>query len=220
MIEVSDLRKAFGGRQILRGVSFEVGTGEVLGLVGPSGAGKSTTLNIIAGLQEPDAGEINVDGAVVTRRNGGERISLPPAMRGLGYVMQDAALFPNMTVRENIAFGPESRGLPQSETGRRVEELLRMVGVGEVAYSYPPQLSGGQHKRVALARTLALKPKILLLDEPLTSLNPELKQQLMSDLRTIFDVLDATVIYVTHDLEEAGLLADRVVRLEGGSLNN
>jgi ABC-type Fe3+/spermidine/putrescine transport system ATPase subunit len=217
VIAVKGLRKAFGGRLILDGVSFEVGAGEVLGLVGSSGAGKSTTLNIVAGLLEPENGEVAVDGIVVTRRNG-DRVSVPPALRGLGYVMQDSALFPNMTVRENIAFGPESHGLPEPETAKRVNELLGMVGVIEIEDSYPGQLSGGQQKRVALARTLAVKPKILLLDEPLTSLNPELKQQLMSDLRAIFDMLDATVIYVTHDPEEAGLLVDRAVRLEGGKI--
>jgi ABC-type sulfate/molybdate transport systems ATPase subunit len=194
-----------------------VKAGEVLGLVGPSGAGKSTTLNIVAGLLEPDAGEIVVDGVTLTKRNG-DRVSVPPAMRGLGYVMQDPALFPNMTVRGNIAFGPESQGYPEAETQKRVGELLKMVRIEEVADSYPNQLSGGQQKRVALARTLAVKPKILLMDEPLTSLNPELKKQLMTDLKTIFDVLDSTVIYVTHDPEEAEVMVDRVVRLEEGRL--
>jgi ABC-type Fe3+/spermidine/putrescine transport system ATPase subunit len=217
MITVKGLRKAFNGRQILRDISLEVKAGEVLGLVGPSGAGKSTTLNIVAGLLEPDAGEIVVDGVTLTKRNG-DRVSVPPAMRGLGYVMQDPALFPNMTVRGNIAFGPESQGYPEAETQKRVGELLKMVRIEEVADSYPNQLSGGQQKRVALARTLAVKPKILLMDEPLTSLNPELKKQLMTDLKTIFDVLDSTVIYVTHDPEEAEVMVDRVVRLEEGRL--
>jgi ABC-type sulfate/molybdate transport systems ATPase subunit len=218
MITVKGIVKTFNGRKILDDVSFEVEAGEVLGLVGASGVGKSTTLNIVAGLLEPDAGEVIVDGAVMTKKNGGNSVSVQPARRGLGYVMQDAALFSNMTVRENISFGPESQGMPPEETEKRANELLRMVGVEEVADSYPRQLSGGQQKRVALARTLAVKPKILLMDEPLTSLNPELKKQLMVDLKTIFDVLDATVIYVTHDPDEAGVMVDRVVRLEEGRL--
>jgi ABC-type Fe3+/spermidine/putrescine transport system ATPase subunit len=217
LISIKDLRKAFGGRDVLRDLCLDVERGEVLGLVGPSGVGKSTTLNIVAGLLEPDSGEISIDGVVVTRRGDDVKgVTVPPAMRGLGYVMQDAALFPNMNVHDNVAFGPQSQELPEEEVEERVDELLRMVHVEEDADSYPDQLSGGQQKRVALARTLAVGPKILLMDEPLTSLNPELKKQLMSDLNVIFEKLDATVIYVTHDPEEAEVMVDRVVRLEGG----
>jgi ABC-type Fe3+/spermidine/putrescine transport system ATPase subunit len=215
MITVKGLKKTFDGKHVLRNVSFKVDAGEVLGLVGPSGVGKSTTLNIIAGLLEPDGGEVEVDGAIITRRNG-TLIDVPPANRSLGYVMQDNALFPNMNVRENIAFGPESQGLPKAETISRVNELLSMVGIREFENSYPNQLSGGQQKRVALARTLAVKPKIILLDEPFTSLDPELKKQLMTDVKAIFDVFDTSAIYVTHDPSEASEMVDRFVKLEDG----
>jgi ABC-type Fe3+/spermidine/putrescine transport system ATPase subunit len=219
LISVKGIRKAFGSRQILREVSFDVSDGEVLGLVGPSGVGKSTTLNIIAGLLEPDSGEISVDGVIVTRSGVSvNQISFPPALRGLGYVMQEAALFPNMTVQENIGFGPESQGLSKGEIAARVNKLLLMVHVEDVRDFYPDQLSGGQQKRVALARTLAVSPKILLLDEPLTSLDPELKTQLMNDIRNIFDVLRATVIYVTHDSEEADSMVDRIVKIKEGEI--
>ena len=219
MISVKGIRKTFGSKQILRDVGFEVDDGEVVGLVGPSGAGKSTTLNIIAGLLEPDSGEIIIDGVVVTRSDFGvNHVSIPPALRGLGYVMQESALFPNMTVQENVGFGPDSQDLPQSVKEARVNELLSMVHVKEVSDSYPDQLSGGQQKRVALARTLAVSPKLLLMDEPLTSLDPELKTQLISDLRDIFDKLHSTVIYVTHDPEEAEVMVDRIIRLEEGQI--
>jgi ABC-type sugar transport system ATPase subunit len=219
LISVKGIRKAFGSRQILRDVSFDVSEGEVIGLVGPSGAGKSTTLNIIAGLLEPNSGEISVDGVVVTRSGAGvNHISFPPALRGLGYVMQEAALFPNMTVYENVGFGPDSQSLPQDEIEERVNGLLTLTHIEGVRDFYPNQLSGGQQKRVALARTLAVRPKILLMDEPLTSLDIALKNQLMEDLTDIFDKLGATVIYVTHDLVEAESLVDRIVRLEDGRI--
>ena len=221
MINIKEIRKACGLRHILRDVSLEVENGEVVGLVGPSGAGKSTILNIISGLLEPDSGEVSIDGVVVTRRGAGMRsITVPPARRGLGYVMQDNTLFPNMTVRENIGFGPASQGLSTEEVEARVDELLLMIHVEEAKSLYPYQLSGGQQKRIALARTLAVRPKILLMDEPLTSLDAELKKQLMVDLRNIFDKLDATVIYVTHDHEEAELMTRRIERLQDGTIRS
>ncbi len=220
MISVKWIRKTFGSKQILQNVSFEVNNGEVVGLVGPSGAGKSTMLNIIAGLLEPDSGEIIIDGIMVTRSGvGANRVSFPPALRGLGYVMQESALFPNMTVQENVGFGPDLQGLPRDEKKAVVDKLLSMVHVEEFKNLYPDQLSGGQQKRVALARTLAVRPKIVLMDEPLTSLDPELKTQLTSDIRDIFNGLGATVIYVTHDPEEADQMVDRVVKLEEGRIH-
>ncbi len=146
------------------------------------------------------------------------RVAVPPAMRGLGYVMQEAALFPNMTVKENIGFGPDSQQLPRDKIEARVNEFVSLTHIENVRDFYPDQLSGGQQKRVALARTLAVRPKMLLMDEPLTSLDPELKKQLMGDLKDIFDKLGATVIYVTHDRDEAESLVDRIVRLEDGRI--
>jgi iron(III) transport system ATP-binding protein len=219
LISVKHLSKSFGSKQVLHDINFKVSKGEAVGLVGPSGAGKSTTLNIIAGLLEPDSGEISVGDLVITRRGAGlERIAVPPAERGLGYVMQDTALFPNMTVYDNIGFGPDSQRLPRDEVEARVNELMSMVHVDEVKGSYPNQLSGGQQKRVALARTLAVKPNVLLMDEPLTSLHLDLKKQLMDDLRDIFDKLGSTVIYVTHDPGEAESMVDKIVRLDEGKI--
>jgi ABC-type Fe3+/spermidine/putrescine transport system ATPase subunit len=217
LINIRGIRKAFGPRNVLRDISFKVGDDEVVGLVGPSGVGKSTTLNIIAGLLEPDSGEVTVNGIVVTRKGDGVRhVSVPPALRGLGYVMQDNTLFPNMTVSENIRFGPSSRNMPRGEVEKILAELSSLIHVDDLKDLYPHQLSGGQQKRVALARTLAVKPKILLMDEPLTSLDSELKKQLMDDLKALLDRLDATIIYVTHDQEEAESMADRIERLQDG----
>jgi ABC-type sulfate/molybdate transport systems ATPase subunit len=177
-------------------------------------------MNILAGLLEPDSGEIIIDNVLLTRIGSGlKRLSIMPALRGLGYVMQDAALFPHMTAHDNIAFGLDSQGLSKAEVENRIRELLSLVHIEDVADSYPEQLSGGQQKRLALARTLAVKPKVILMDEPLTSLDPDLKKQLMSDLKWIFQNLKMTVIYVTHDPEEAELMVDRIVRLEEGKMH-
>ncbi len=221
MIKISGLAKAFGDRRVLSGLDLTVESGEVVGIVGPSGVGKSTTLNIIAGLLEPDSGKIAIDNEVVTDRGLGRKgILVPPAQRRIGYVMQDMCLFPNMTVYENVAFGPESQDLSQGEVSERVVEMLSLTRIEGVSKLYPSQLSGGQQKRVALARTLATRPNVILLDEPLTSLDPELKDGLMTDLKSIFRSLNATVVYVTHDPEEARLMVNRITRLEEGRLHS
>jgi ABC-type sulfate/molybdate transport systems ATPase subunit len=220
MISMRHLSKSFGGKQVLCDLSLDVKTSEILCLVGPSGVGKSTTLNIVAGLLEPEKGEIEINRQIVDRRNlPGKRIHTHPAERSLGYVMQDNGLFHHMTVRQNIAFGLESKHVNPEAVDKRIDELLFLLRIGEVADHYPCQLSGGQKKRVSLARSLAPEPKILLLDEPLSSLDEELKEHLKFELKDLIRRLGLTVIYVTHDSNEARFLADRIAIVEGGIIS-
>ncbi|HVP23043.1 MAG TPA: ABC transporter ATP-binding protein [Conexivisphaerales archaeon] len=218
MISIGGLCKAFGERQVIKDLNLEVDAGEVVGLVGPSGIGKSTTLNIVAGLMEPDSGEVKIGGKTVTRFAGpGPNVMVHPADRGLGYVMQDNALFPHLSVMANVTFG--LRGLDASAVRKRAMDVMEMLRIADLKGLLPGQLSGGQQKRVALARSLAPEPRILLMDEPLTSLDQELRQHLMGELRAIFDRLDLTVIYVTHDNFEARSLADRIAVFGSGRIS-
>jgi len=191
---------------------LEVRGGELLAILGPSGCGKTTTLRLIAGLERPDAGSIEIAGVLVA---GGARF-LPPEERGVGLVFQDYALFPHLTVEENIAFGLHRLG--RSERRQRVEELLQLTGLGPFRKRYPHQLSGGQQQRVAIARALAPRPSVLLLDEPFANLDAELRQRMREELRRLLRELGATVVLVTHDRDEALSLADRVAVMLGGTI--
>nr|WP_286207337.1 ABC transporter ATP-binding protein [Thermomicrobium sp. CFH 73360] len=191
---------------------LEVRGGELLAILGPSGCGKTTTLRLTAGLERPDAGSIEIAGVLVA---GGDRF-LPPEERGVGLVFQDYALFPHLTVEENIAFGLHRLG--RSERRQRVEELLQLTGLGPFRKRYPHQLSGGQQQRVAIARALAPRPSVLLLDEPFANLDAELRQRMREELRRLLRELGATVVLVTHDRDEALSLADRVAVMLGGTI--
>jgi len=221
LIFIRQLSKAFGDRPVLNELGLQVQKHEILCLLGRSGVGKSTTLNIVAGLMEPDRGEIEIDGQLV-ERNGlqGKRIHIHPAERSLGYVMQDNGLFHHMTVRENIAFGLEAKRLHPNAVRNRVDELLLLLHIEDASGLYPHQLSGGQKKRVSLARSLAPEPKILLLDEPLSSLDEELKEHLKFELKDLIRRLGLTVIYVTHDCNEAQFMADRIATVERGTVSS
>jgi iron(III) transport system ATP-binding protein len=211
LISIDGLSKAFGDREVIKELNLEVQTGEVVGLVGPSGIGKSTTLNIVAGLLMPDSGEVRIDGNVVTRAGrSGPEVLVHPAERGLGYVMQDSALFPHLSVKDNVSFGLGGTAMSDEAKEGRVVEMLELLRISDVADLLPSQLSGGQQKRVALARSLAPLPKILLMDEPLSSLDQELREHLKAELKGIFDRMDLTVLYVTHDNMEARYLVDRI----------
>jgi sulfate transport system ATP-binding protein len=208
MISVANVTKRFGSHVALEDVSVEVPDGSLTVLLGPSGSGKSTLLRAIAGLDEPDSGTISIAGADVT--------GVPPQRRDIGFVFQHYAAFKHMTVRSNIAFGLKVRKRPKAEIAKRVDELLSIVGLDTYADRYPSQLSGGQRQRMALARALAVEPKVLLLDEPFGALDAKVRGELRSWLRRLHDEVGATTVLVTHDQDEAMEIADRVVVLHSG----
>jgi sulfate transport system ATP-binding protein len=210
MIEARGIVKRFGAFTALDGVSVDVPTGSLTALLGPSGSGKSTLLRVIAGLEQPDAGEVSLDGEDVTR--------LPPQSRGVGFVFQHYAAFKHMTVWDNVAFGLTIRRRPRGEITQRVTELLELVQLTGLAKRYPAQLSGGQRQRMGLARALAVDPKVLLLDEPFGALDARVRKELRIWLRRLHDETHTTTVIVTHDQEEAMDVADRVVVMNAGRI--
>jgi sulfate transport system ATP-binding protein len=210
VIEARGIVKRFGGFTALDGVSVAVPTGSLTALLGPSGSGKSTLLRVIAGLERPDAGRVVLDGDDVTGR--------PPQSRGIGFVFQHYAAFKHMTVFENVAFGLRIRRRPKAEISRRVGELLELVQLARLGDRYPAQLSGGQRQRMGLARALAVDPKVLLLDEPFGALDARVRKELRVWLRRLHDETRTTTVIVTHDQEEAMEVADRVVVMNTGRI--
>jgi iron(III) transport system ATP-binding protein len=193
-------------------LSFGLERGEILALLGPSGCGKTTTLRLIAGFERPDAGVVEIGGKIMA--NG--RMAVPPEQRGVGVVFQEYTLFPHLTVDENVLFG--LRHLTVQERLQRRREILDMVGLGPLAQRYPHELSGGQQQRVALARALAPRPAVLLLDEPFSNLDADLRTQMLREVYAILRQLETTAVFVTHDHEEAFMVADRVGVLNSGRL--
>ena len=210
MIEARSVSKQFGSFVALDDVSVEVPAGSLTALLGPSGSGKSTLLRIIAGLERPDAGRVLIEGHDVTSR--------PPQDRGVGFVFQHYAAFKHMTVWKNVAFGLEIRRRPKSEIKERVGKLLELVQLNGFADRYPAQLSGGQRQRMALARALAVEPDVLLLDEPFGALDARVRKELRAWLRRLHDEVHVTTIFVTHDQEEAMDLADQIVVMSHGQV--
>ena len=202
------LRKAFGSVLAVDGVSIDAAPGEFVALLGPSGCGKSTVLRMVAGLVEPDAGEVVLAGEDITR--------VPVHRRNLGLVFQSYALFPHMTVLENVAFGLRRRRVPEAELRSRVERALELVRLGPLGARHPRELSGGQQQRVALARALVTEPRVLLLDEPLSNLDALLRDEMRVELKRLQEQLGTTMIFVTHDQAEALTLSDRVVVMDRG----
>ncbi len=208
-VRVQGLSRRFGTVTALNGVGFTAPAGELTCLIGPSGCGKTTLLRLIAGLDAPSEGAIEIDGQDVTR--------LSPAQRGAGMVFQSYALFPNMTVEANISYGMK-RGLSAREMSARVDQLLETVGLPGLNHRLPNALSGGQQQRVAIARALAPDPRILLLDEPLAALDPQIRERLRVELKSLQHRLGVTTIMVTHDQEEALAIADRIVVMRAGRI--
>ena len=202
------LTKRFGTRTVLDEFALDVHGGEFVTFLGPSGCGKSTALNLLAGLLPPTSGEIRLDGSPIDH--------LPPERRGFGMVFQNYALFPHLTVFDNVAFGLALRRRPRTEIAQRVRRMLELVRLAEYEARYPGQLSGGQQQRVAIARALAVEPRVLLLDEPLSNLDAKLRLEMRSELKRLHADLRLTSIYVTHDQAEALSLSDRVVVLRDG----
>ena len=209
-IRVEGLSKRFGDFEALKNVSLDIPDGELTALLGPSGSGKSTLLRIIAGLETPDEGSVWLGEQDVTR--------VPPQKRGIGFVFQHYAPFKHMTVRDNVAFGLTIRKRPRAEIDRRVKELLHLVQIEQFADRYPAQLSGGQRQRMALARALAVEPEVLLLDEPFGALDARVRKELRVWLRRLHDETHVTTVFVTHDQEEAMDVADTIVVMDNGGV--
>jgi ABC-type Fe3+/spermidine/putrescine transport system ATPase subunit len=209
-LELVAVRKAFGARAAVDDVSLTVAAGEFLAIVGPSGSGKTTVLRLIAGFESPDAGAVRIAGEDVT--------ALPAERRDVSTVFQSYALFPHLSVLDNVAYGPKMRGVGRVERRRRARELLDLVRLPDVADRRPSELSGGQQQRVALARALANEPSVLLFDEPLGALDRALREELQLELRRIQRATGSTFVYVTHDQDEAFGMADRLAVLRAGRI--
>jgi sulfate/thiosulfate transport system ATP-binding protein len=209
-IEIAGVTKRFGDFVALDDVSVSLPTGQLTALLGPSGGGKSTLLRIIAGLEKADTGTVNIEGVDATR--------MSPQKRNVGFVFQHYAVFKHMTVAKNVAFGLEIRKRPKDEVRARVDELLKLVHLSQFADRLPSQLSGGQRQRMALARALAVQPKVLLLDEPFGALDAKVRKELREWLRRLHDEVPVTTVFVTHDQEEAMEVADEIVVINDGRI--
>ena len=214
MIDIVGLRKTYGDTVAVDSIDLEVRDGEVMALLGPSGCGKTTTLQLLAGFLAPDAGEIRVGGRPVSS----PRSVVPPERRNMSLIFQSYAVWPHKTVHENVAFGLRVRKLPRHEIRERVVRILDTVRLDLLAERYPDELSGGQQQRVALARALVVEPEILLLDEPLSNLDANLREEMRFEIRRLHDATGITMVYVTHDQGEAMVIADRVAVMNHGRL--
>jgi putative spermidine/putrescine transport system ATP-binding protein len=209
-LEIAALTKSFGANHVVKGFDLAVERGEFISLLGPSGCGKTTVLRMVAGFETPSSGVIRMDNQDVT--------SLPPNQRNAGMVFQAYALFPNMTIAQNIGFGLKIAKKPTSEIASRVKQMLDMIKLPQIGGRYPFQLSGGQQQRVALARAIAVQPKILLLDEPLSALDAKIRVSLRDEIRALQQELGITTLFVTHDQEEALAMSDRIVVMSEGRM--
>jgi iron(III) transport system ATP-binding protein len=207
-IEISGVNLSYGSTHVLKDIALSIRPGEFFAFLGPSGCGKTTLLRLIAGFAQAQTGQVLLDGQDVA--------PLPPWKRDVGMVFQSYALWPHMTVAKNVAFGLEERRLPRGEIDRRVAQALELVGLSAYAERRPAQLSGGQQQRVAVARTIAIEPKVLLLDEPLSNLDAKMRVSVRRELRALQQRLGLTTIFVTHDQEEANTICDRIAVMDGG----
>jgi len=207
-IELIAVSKSYGANRVVDNIDLSIPAGEFVSILGPSGCGKTTTLNMIAGFSDPSGGDIRIRGR--------SQLGVPPEKRGIGLVFQNYALFPHMTVAENVAFGLKMKGTPRAETETEVRSALRRVHLEGFEQRYPKELSGGQQQRTALARAIAPKPSLLLLDEPLSNLDLKLREAMRLELKEIQEELGMTFIYVTHDQDEAMAMSDRIVVMHGG----
>ncbi|MEV5413745.1 ABC transporter ATP-binding protein [Thermopolyspora sp. NPDC052614] len=210
-LRMEGVTRRFGNAVALRELDLTIAGGEFIALLGPSGCGKSTALNCLAGLLPLSGGSIWLDDRRID--------TLPPERRGFGMVFQNYALFPHLSVRKNVGFGLSIRGVGKAETRRRVDEALKLVELTEHAEKLPGQLSGGQQQRVAIARAIVIRPRLVLMDEPLSNLDAKLRLQMRTEIRRLHQSLGLTTVYVTHDQEEALALADRIVVLRGGKVD-
>src|SRR5258705_12859955 len=215
IVKVEHLSKSFGDYKALDGVRFEFEHG-IRSILGPSGCGKTTMLRSIAGLEVPDDGEIYIDDKIQTSIRDG--VLVPPYSREIGFVFQNYALWPHMTVYKNVAFGLKLRKIPDADIRRKVLAALDLVGLPKLEERYPSQLSGGQQQRVALARSLAMEPRLILLDEPLSNLDAKLREEMRVELKKLIKKVGISALYVTHDQDEAFTISDAVVVMDGGKI--
>jgi len=218
MIKINSISKSFAEKKVLRNLSLEVKDQEILSLLGPNGCGKTTLLNIISGLTRQDEGNITIDDDIVSGKLDTKKIHLKPSDRNIGYVFQTISLFPHMRVQDNVSYGLKALHLSKAEVKKKTERLLDFVGLGEYAKFYPSQLSGGQKQRIALARSLASEPKVLLLDEPVSAVDPQLRESFRLELKNYLRALKITVVYVTHNLSEAFVMSDRIAVMGNGHI--
>jgi iron(III) transport system ATP-binding protein len=211
-LSLRGIAKHFGGFAAVAGLDLDLAQGEFVSLLGPSGCGKTTTLRMIAGFIEPTAGTIEMDGALLSS----PAAVLPPEKRQMSMIFQSYAVWPNMTVEQNVAFGLELRKLSRDEVRRRVGQMLEVVHMGHLAQRYPAELSGGQQQRVALARAIVIQPQVLLLDEPLSNLDANLREEMRFEIRRLHDEFRITTVYVTHDQAEAMVTSDRIAVMNQG----
>ncbi|WP_274425308.1 ABC transporter ATP-binding protein [Chelativorans sp. YIM 93263] len=209
-VTLERLAKKYGQVEVVKGVSTEIGEGELIVLLGPSGCGKTTILRMIAGFIEPSSGTVLIGGKAVNK--------VPPRARDIGMVFQDYALFPNMSVQDNVAFGLVERGVPRNVALGRTQEMLKLIQMEQFGERYPTALSGGQQQRVALARALAYEPRVLLMDEPLGALDQKLREDMQRDFSLIQRKVAITTVFVTHDQQEAMALADRIIVMNAGRI--
>ncbi|HAJ32121.1 MAG TPA: polyamine ABC transporter ATP-binding protein [Candidatus Atribacteria bacterium] len=210
ILKVDGLNKNFGKVKAVQGITFEASEGKVLSLLGPSGCGKTTTLRCIAGFENPDQGEIYLDNRKIT--------TIPPEKRGIGMIFQNYALWPHMTVYENLAFSLQIRKVPKNEITKKVKKILNMVQLEGYENRYPRQMSGGQQQRIAMARALVFEPEIMLLDEPLSNLDAKLREEMRFQFTELQKSLGITAVYVTHDQAEALVISDKIVILDQGKI--
>jgi len=213
-LALKNIGKSYGSFDAVKDFSLELASGEFVSLLGPSGCGKTTTLRMIAGFMPPTSGTIEVDGRVISSPAG----VVPPEKRGMSMIFQSYAIWPNMTVGQNVGFGLEVRKLPRAEIERRVDRILEVVQMGPLKGRYPAELSGGQQQRVALARAIVVEPEVLLLDEPLSNLDANLREEMRFEIRRLHDEFKITTVYVTHDQGEAMVTSDRIVVMNKGRI--
>ncbi len=213
-LQLKNISKSYGGNAVVDDLSLDLHEGELVTLLGPSGCGKTTTLRMIAGFIDLGAGSICVGGKEIS----GAGRTVPPEHRGMSMIFQSYAIWPNMTVAENVGFGLKVRNTPADEAKRRVSEMLDVVHLGALAHRYPAELSGGQQQRVALARAMVVRPEVLLLDEPLSNLDANLREEMAGEIRRLHDEFRFTTVYVTHDQSEAMTISDRIAVINLGKL--
>jgi ABC-type Fe3+/spermidine/putrescine transport system ATPase subunit len=218
MLEIESLSKAFNDKQVINNLNLEIQKNETLALLGPNGSGKTTLLNMIAGLLTPGKGNIYINNIMVNGIMGSKKVNLKPFERKIGYVFQTMSLFPHMKIQDNIAYGLKSLHLSEGEIKKKTKNMIEFVGLTEYAQAYPGQLSGGQQQRAALARSLAPEPQVILLDEPVSAVDPQLKESFRWELKKYLQTLEITTVYVTHNFNEAYMIADKIAILGNGHI--